>query len=154
MNKYTKILLSALVLLILAAAAIKIWDFKSSWLYERVFSPAPSSSPATSNEDISIIVSFPEPNQTISSPLAVSGIARGGWFFEAEFPIKLLDGQGQTLGTAIARAQDDWMTENFVPFKAELIFPKTSGQGALILEKSNPSDLPENAGEFSVPVRF
>jgi len=146
--------LAALALLLLAAAALKLGDFKTSWFYQRVFNPSPSASPTASEADISIIVSFPEPNQAVSSPLMVSGIARGGWFFEAEFPIKLLDAQGQTLGTAIARAQDDWMTENFVPFKAELVFPKTSGQGTLTLEKSNPSDLPENAGEFSVPVRF
>jgi hypothetical protein len=154
MGKKTKIFLAALVLLILAAATVKFWDFKNSWLYERVFSPSPSASPVTSDEGVSLVVSYPEPGQKITSPLKVSGIARGSWFFEAEFPIKLNGSQGQVLGTAIARAQDEWMTNDFVPFEAELTFAENSGQGTLILEKSNPSGLPENAGEFAVPVKF
>lgn len=105
-------------------------------------------------EDL-IQVESPQANDTITSPLVIKGKARGFWFFEASFPIRLYDDNGELLTTAIAQAQDDWMTEEFVPFTAELKFenPKTE-KGTLVLEKDNPSGLPENADELKMPVLF
>lgn len=102
-----------------------------------------------------IRVSTPRPNQTIQSPLVIEGEARGFWFFEADFPVKLLDGNGNLITQGIAQAQSDWMTEDFVPFQAEIEFdiPETE-KGTLILEKDNPSGLPKNADELRIPVRF
>ncbi|HXK32321.1 MAG TPA: hypothetical protein VJ378_02535, partial [Candidatus Paceibacterota bacterium] len=37
------------------------------------------------------------PNQIISSPLSIKGEARGNWFFEASFPIRLYDGNNQEI---------------------------------------------------------
>jgi len=102
-----------------------------------------------------IILNTPRPNETIKSPLEIKGEARGIWFFEASFPVKLFDEEGNLLGIAIAQAQSDWMTEDFVPFEAVLEFQTPeSGKGKLILEKDNPSGLPENADELRVPVYF
>ncbi len=95
----------------------------------------------------------PRPNQPISSPLVIEGEARGTWFFEGDFPIHLLDENGNTIGTTVAQAQGEWMTEDFVPFQAELEFSvPVTNRGTLILEKDNPSGLPENADELRVPV--
>lgn len=102
-----------------------------------------------------IIVSNPRPNDTVKSPLEIKGEARGNWFFEASFPIKLLDKNGKELGTAIAQAKSSWMTTEFVPFEATLEFPTPSiEKGTLILEKDNPSGLPQNADQLIIPVRF
>jgi hypothetical protein len=47
------------------------------------------------------------------------------------------------------------MTPDFVPFAVVLSFsPPTTSTGTLVLERSNPSGLPENAGEVRIPVRF
>ena len=47
------------------------------------------------------------------------------------------------------------MTENFVPFRTELEFrTPTTERGTLVLEKDNPSGLPENSDELRIPVRF
>jgi len=102
-----------------------------------------------------IWVDTPQPNETVQSPLEIKGEARGYWFFEADFPVKLYDENGRLLGIAIARTLSEWMTEDFVPFEAVLEFevPETD-KGILILEKDNPSGLPENADELRVPVRF
>lgn len=92
----------------------------------------------------------------VTSPLAVTGRARGNWFFEASFPIELQDQANQLLSQGIAQAQGEWMTEDLVPFTAELTFtaPTTSDSGKLILRKDNPSGLPENDAELSIPIRF
>jgi hypothetical protein len=68
------------------------------------------------NEDV-ILVTKPSAGASVSSPVEIEGQARGFWFFEASFPIEIQDKNGQVLGTGIAQAQSDWMTENFVPFK-------------------------------------
>jgi len=102
-----------------------------------------------------IRVDNPRPNQIVESPLVIEGEARGTWFFEGDFPVQLLDGNGNIIGTAIAQAQDEWMTEDFVPFKAELEFTApTTDRGTLILKKDNPSGLPENDDELRIPIIF
>lgn len=101
-------------------------------------------------------VSTPRPNDFITSPLFISGEARGYWFFEADFPVKLFDEQGNLLAEWYATAKDDWMTEEFVPFTSELKFesPPAGTRGDLILEKDNPKGLPEYDDSFRIPVKF
>ena len=102
-----------------------------------------------------IRVENPEPYQTINSPLVIKGEARGYWFFEADFPIKLLDEKENLIALQIATAQSDWMTEDFVPFEAVLEFETPAAErGFLVFEKDNPSGLQENADELRIPVVF
>ena len=111
----------------------------------------------TAKETISdqIRVTKPQPNQLIESPLMIEGEARGTWFFEATFPVKLLDANGDVMATYFAQAQGEWMTEDFVLFKAQLIFEKpVTDTGVLILEKDNPSGLTENDANIEIPVSF
>lgn len=102
-----------------------------------------------------IHVSVPRPNIMIQSPLLIEGEARGQWFFEANFPVRLLDETGKEIAKNFATAQGEWMTENFVPFTATLEFaPQTGKKGTLLIENANPSGLPENAKKLSIPVKF
>ena len=102
-----------------------------------------------------IKVTTPLPNESVTSPLKIEGQARGTWYFEAFFPVKLLDANGKVLAQAPAQAQGDWMSNEYVPFTVTLTFSKpTTPLGTLVLEKDNPSGLPENADEFRIPVYF
>ncbi|MBI2011095.1 MAG: Gmad2 immunoglobulin-like domain-containing protein [Candidatus Colwellbacteria bacterium] len=137
------------------------WYFKNR-------SPDKENEPATEGiwnalEKADLIrVDAPRPNQKITSPLTVMGEARGTWFFEASFPVKLVGENGDLIVQSHAEAQADpatgevnWMTEDFVPFQATLEFPKPStAKGLLILEKDNPSGLPEHADQLEIPVSF
>ncbi|NOS66821.1 MAG: hypothetical protein HOO67_00405 [Candidatus Peribacteraceae bacterium] len=113
-------------------------------------SALPQQTPASAD----ITVGFPKANAVVQSPLTVTGTARGTWYFEASFPIKLLDDQGNELASAVAQAQGDWMTEDFVPFVTTLTFTTTAKMGTLVLQKDNPSGMPENDKSVSIPVRF
>lgn len=94
-------------------------------------------------------------NQKIGSPLTIQGEARGNWYFEASFPVELLDGNGKRLVILPAQAIGEWMTIEFVPFSVTLTFAKPStATGTLILRNDNPSGLPENERYISIPVRF
>lgn len=110
--------------------------------------------PSTNVEEIDVIVISPLPNQEVTSPLTVTGQARGYWFFEASFPIQLTDENGVVIANAIATAKDNWMTKEFVQFEAALQFkvPKTGTVGNIVLEKANPSGLPENDDVLIIPV--
>lgn len=102
-----------------------------------------------------IIVDSPEPGDLITNPLVIEGRARGTWYFEGDFPVKLLDVRGNLLATGIAMAQGEWMTEDYVPFTVtlEFVVPETK-EGNLVFERNNPSDLPENSQKFELPVKF
>ena len=100
-----------------------------------------------------IRVRAPRPNQKVKSPMVIEGEARGTWFFEASFPIKLVDKDGNLIALAIAQAQADWMTESFVPFRTKMEYSlATSTPATLILEKDNPSGLPQHADELRIPL--
>ncbi len=107
------------------------------------------------DSETALRITNPMPNQLIKSPLTIEGEARGSWYFEASFPVRLLDAAGNQLAIIPAQAQGDWMTESFVPFKTVMTFATpTSETGTLVFEKDNPSGLPEYAGEYRLPVRF
>lgn len=129
---------------------------------DRVYAPVPDNGeivvpveePASSHPLIR--VSSPRANEAISSPLTVTGEARGTWFFEATFPIVVVDWDGRIIGEGYAQAQSDWMTEAFVPFSGTVIFshPSYGERGAVILQKSNPSGLPERDDAIEIPITF
>jgi hypothetical protein len=100
-------------------------------------------------------VDAPQPGQAVSSPLVVRGSARGPFYFEATFPVTLLDGNGQRLVQSYAQAQGEWMTNDWVPFTATLAFPApTTATGTLVLENANPSGDPARALSRRIDVRF
>lgn len=102
-----------------------------------------------------IWVESPLPEDVVINPITLTGWARGSWYFEASFPIKVLDADGNLLGQVAAQAQGDWMTDEYVQFFASLEFtPPATATGTLVLEKDNPSGLPELASELRLPIRF
>ena len=50
------------------------------------------------------------PGSEISSPLRITGEARGPWYFEASFPVVLTDGDGLIIAEGHGQAQGEWMT--------------------------------------------
>ena len=108
----------------------------------------------------------PQPGAVIASPLTVKGEARGTWFFEASFPLVLVDWDGKIIAESFAQAKDEWMTEEFVPFLGTLVFEKPASakasadrpaygvRGVLILKKDNPSGLPEHDDALEIPIMF
>lgn len=111
--------------------------------------------PATTNVSDMIVPDVVSGSQ-ITSPQKITGKARGNWYFEASFPIELQDNQGNVIAVAIAQAQGEWMTEDFVPFSANLVFPSqvVGSMGKLVLKKDNPSGMPEHDASLIIPVQF
>ncbi len=122
----------------------------------RIGSPAMSCLYSDAEKKIeTICVNKLKENTLIKSPLEISGRARGNWFFEASFPIQLLDRSGAVLAQTVGQAQGDWMTADLVPFTAELKFEAPLGDtGTLIFKRDNPSGLPQNDASLTLPIKF
>ncbi|MBI2120554.1 MAG: hypothetical protein HYT94_02945 [Parcubacteria group bacterium] len=173
-----KSLVIALVLLLVGAAVLYAYEMKKEKL-PAAETPQKTGESASSLqrqmedgpvlEGLPVLPNVPAPENTanliqveslhagdrVQSPLIVTGQARGNWFFEASFPIKILDKDGIMIGQGHAEAQDEWMTENFVPWKATVSFiAPASGGGEAVFMKDNPSGLPEHDAEVRVPVLF
>jgi len=103
-----------------------------------------------------IYVASVQKGATVSSPLVVNGVAKGLWFFEASFPLKLEDDAGHVIAQSHAMALGEWMTTDYVGFSGTITFTKPIGvrYGYLVVEKDNPSGLPEHDDSRRIPVIF
>lgn len=107
-----------------------------------------------------ITVDTPLKGAVVSSPLTVTGSARGNWYFEASAPVVLTDWDGKIIAQGHIEAQGDWMTSDFVPFKATLTFTTPAAgdpavnRGTLILKNDNPSGDPARDKAVEIPVVF
>ncbi len=102
-----------------------------------------------------IKIDSPIQNQKINSPVSIKGEARGNWYFEASFPVQVLDEDGTVIGRGTGQAQGEWTTTNFVPFIGEINFSKPKGKtGSIVFKKDNPSGLPANDDSVSIPINF
>lgn len=104
-----------------------------------------------------VIISQPLANENFSSPFAVSGKIKGFWFFEGTCPLKIIDEKDKVLGTGVAKALEDALTEEYVPFVGFIDFlpeekPTTAVKGFLVVTNDNPSGLIENELSIKVPI--
>lgn len=140
--RYTKKIILILIILIIL---IFVFNFYQRYLTLKKIKDAKNL----------IIIESPKPYEKIESPLLIKGKARGQFFFEATFPIKIVDENGNVLQKDYIETIEEWMTENFVSFEKsiKLDFGNIK-RGFIIFEKANPSDLKENQFEISIPVYF
>ena len=104
------------------------------------------------NENL-IRVSYPLTGAKIGGTIYVTGIARGTWYFEGDFPTELVDASGKILTSVPTSAIGWWMTEEFVPFSAVIKYPvQKSTPAKIILRKDNPSDMRELDASIEIPV--
>lgn len=127
---------------------------------QQVNDEEPYNSMEEPEEHSDIKISSPKPGQVISSPLIITGEAKGFWLFEATAPVVLTDWDGKIIAESYISAEGEWMTESFVPVSGTLEFetPEDIGDfsdwGSIIFQKSNPSGLPENDDAYEFRVRF
>lgn len=122
------------------------------------FTPASQEPSLTPNNQVKTkpTVTSPQANSRVKSPLTVTGSVPPGWMFEGVFPIKLLDANRKLIKVSQAKetVPGSWNSGQDVEFKANLTFTTQAKSGFLVLEKDNPSGLPENADIFEMPVNF
>ncbi len=99
------------------------------------------------------VLDAPKPHAALTERVVIRGRATGSWYAEAAFPVKLLAGDGRELAATTAVAEGSWMTEGYVPFRAELrLQGPIPARAMLVLARANPSGLARNAGFLLVRV--
>lgn len=141
---------SILILLGLAVIIIILLVF--------LFLPESDQAIVDNNEPpMGIEVFSPKENETVSSPLKISGMIKGnGWTaFEGQTGIvRLFDNSDKELALGILTATEDWMQTN-VNFETTLWFDYPGdGEGKLIFYNENASGEPERNRTFELPIKL
>lgn len=100
------------------------------------------------------MITSPLPNAVVTSPLKITGKARGSWFFEASLPVSLEDDKGHVFATLPAHTDEEWMTTDFVSFTIDIEFISPKTKGFIVVSKDNPSGDPERDASIRIPVLF
>lgn len=105
---------------------------------------------------VQLSLDSPSDLSSLSSPVTVSGEVPGTWAFEGDFPVELRDQAGEMIASAPGTLEGDWMSQEHVPFEAELEFTgvEPGSEGSLLLIKDNPSNKPELDDRLEIPVGF
>jgi len=104
--------------------------------------------------DTPIFVSYPIDNETVTSPIHITGTVTGNWFFEGSFPIELVNSDGDIIGTTTAHTSGDWATTSDIDFSADISYPQatTTDRAFLLLSNDNPSGDPFHLQEKFIPL--
>lgn len=85
--------------------------------------------------------------------LSYRGSIKGGYFFEANILINILDANKNVLKSSNAMATTDWMTVDPVEFEGNIDFTGLpAGQGYFEIHNDNASGLPENDKSILIPI--
>ncbi len=85
--------------------------------------------------------------------LSYRGVIKGGYFFEGNIIIKILDVNKKVLKTSNAVAKEDWMTAGPVNFEGNIDFTGLEmGPAYFEIHNDNASGLPKNDKSILIPI--
>ncbi len=100
------------------------------------------------------LVSFSIPaGSKVTGVVSFLGIVKGGYFFEANILVNILDQNKTLIRQSNAIAMTDWMTAEPVTFEGSLDFgglPK--GKAYIEIHNDNASGLPEHDKNILIPI--
>jgi len=103
--------------------------------------PAPEAETAAASIGDLAVVDAPVAGARVTSPLTVTGTAPGNWYFENQFPVRLVDAQGAVLAEDPATPRVSWTDPGDKQFDATLTFSVTQDTPAtLVLEEDMPGE--------------
>ncbi len=146
-----------LVLIILMVVAIKIM-LQNKETYFPFLKEEPQQSEKTVSPQISgnkdNLVSFSIlPGSKVHGIVSYRGVIKGGYFFEANIVINILDLNKKVLKQSNAMATTEWMTSGPVSFEGNIdLTGLPKGPAYFEIHNDNPSDLRENDKSILIPI--
>ena len=93
------------------------------------------------------------PNSKVHGVVSYQGIVKGGYFFEGNILINILDINKNFLKKSHANATTDWMTAGPVNFEGNIDFSLfQKGPAYLEIHNDNASGLPEHDKSIFIPI--
>lgn len=154
-SKLNTVLLFVLIILMVVAIKIMLKD-------KETYFPFFSQQKTEQNQDLSSgvlgnkddLVSFSvSSGERVSGLVPYKGAVKGGYFFEANILINILDANKKRIKAGHATATGEWMTAEPVSFEGKLDFtglPK--GSAYIEIHNDNASGLPEYDKSILIPV--
>lgn len=106
-----------------------------------------------SNKGDILVLDNIKDGDTVEVTYKIEGSALGSWYYEGVFPVRILNQQGEAIGTVMATASSDWMTDGMVPFTCVLDVDLEQESIVVIrFDKGNPSGLPDNEDSAKITV--
>ena len=129
------------------------------FITKRVYAPISDSSNIITVDNTVLgnkedLVSFSiNPGATVSGVLDITGSVKGGYFFEGNILINILDSDKNILKNSHVNAKTDWMTIEPVEFSTTLdITGLSKGPAYIEIHNDNASGLPENDKNILIPI--
>jgi hypothetical protein len=100
------------------------------------------------------LISFSTPaGSRVHGILSYRGEIKGGYFFEGNILINILDAKKKVLKSSNAVATTEWMTSDGVKFEGNIDFTGLpTGLGYIEIHNDNASGLPEHDKSVLVPI--
>lgn len=140
MQKNKKLIIYVIVLIIFVLA-LGFFIGKNKREVKQEIPAVPESGIPQVLGDYKNFISFdPSPRSEVSGVVEATGVISGGYFFEGNIPIKIVDATKKVLKTTHGQASTDWMTSGPVTFKVTIDFtdlPK--GPSYIVLTQDDPS---------------
>ncbi len=93
------------------------------------------------------------PNTEVSGIRSFRGTIQGGYFFEGNILINVLDANKNIIKKSNAVAKTDWMTSGPVDFEGNIDFTGLpNGRAYIEIHNDNPSDIRANDKSVLIPV--
>ncbi len=93
------------------------------------------------------------PNSKVHGVMSYRGVVKGGYFFEGNILINILDINKNSLKKSNAVAKTDWMTAEPVSFEGNIDFSSLpKGPAYLEIHNDNASGLPEHDKSIFIPI--
>lgn len=93
------------------------------------------------------------PNSKVHGIISYGGTIKGGYFFEANILVNILDSNKNILKNGHANATTDWMTAGPVDFEGNIDFTGLrKGPAYLEIHNDNPSDIRSNDKSILIPI--
>ncbi len=162
-SKSNTILLFALIILVLITLLIMFLnkdtylpslngDKNSVEIIDKTMPPLENKEMIKGNKDDLVSFSI-SPNSKVINILSFRGIVKGGYFFEGNILINVLDSNNKKIIQSNAIATTEWMTSDPVEFEGYLDFSNApKGKAYIEIHNDNASGLPENDKSILVPI--
>lgn len=133
----------SIVIILAIIVSVACWRVSNSIVYNTSLAIVSEHKDREINGNtLPINITSPKILSKIKSPVFISGQAKGTWFFEASFPVKITDIDGNILGQGPVTAKSDWMTEEEVAFEGTIPFQRGSAtSGFVVFTPDDPSGL-------------
>lgn len=145
------------IIIIAAAIVFVVWNFKIPAKVpvaqdQNTVPVINDKSTILGNKDDLISFSI-VPGVHVHGILSYRGALKGGYFFEGNLPVNILDANKKVLKQSNAVAKTDWMTVEPVDFEGNIDFTGlTPGPAYFEIHNDNPSGLSENDKNILVPI--